>query len=32
MNLNLAQYCLKIKLIIKSTPYDDDEFGGTYKL
>ena len=32
MNLNLTQYCLKIKLIIKSTPYDDDEFGGTYKL
>ena len=32
MNLNLRQYCLKIKLIIKSTPYDDDEFGGTYKL
>ncbi len=33
MDLNLAQYCLKIKLIIKNNPHDDDEFGGgTYTL
>ena len=32
MNLNLQQYCFNITLIIKNTPYDDDEFGGTYKL
>ena len=32
MDLNLNQYCLKLKLIIKNDPYDDDFDSGTYKL
>ncbi len=33
MDLNLQQYCFNITLIIKNSPYGDDDFGsGTYKL
>jgi hypothetical protein len=32
MDLHLDQYCLKIKLIVKINPHDDDFDSGTYKL
>ncbi len=33
MSINFEMYNFNITLIIKNTPYDDDDFGGgTYKL
>ena len=32
MDLNLNQYCLNLKLIMKNDPYDDDFSSGTYTL
>lgn len=33
MDLNFEQYCFNVTLLIKNTPYGDDEFGsGAYKL
>jgi hypothetical protein len=33
VDLNLQKYCFNITLIIKNSPYGDDDFGsGTYKL